>query len=113
MKPVLLEQRGGIFDMTTRPVFLSDSHATLIVTYAIAALLAACVLGACSDKSRAPSEAKKNAPAVPVLIGQVVEKSMPLRLHAIGNVETVASVAVKSRVDGQIIATPLHDGQDL
>src|SRR5579859_1036636 len=38
---------------------------------------------------------------------------MPLRLHAIGNVETVASVAVKSRVDGQIIATPLHDGQDL
>jgi len=95
--------------MTTRRVFRPDSHATLMVSVA----LAACMLGACSDKSGAPADAKKAAPAVPVLIGQVVEKSMPMRLHAIGNVETVASVAVKSRVDGQIIATPVHDGQDL
>ncbi len=99
--------------MTTRPVFPADSHATLLVSVAIPALLAACLLGACSDKSGAQANAKKAAPAVPVLTGQVVEKSMPLRLHAIGNVETVASVAVKSRVDGQITATPLHDGQDL
>ena len=99
--------------MTTRPVFPADSHANLLVSVAIPALLAACMLGACSDKSGAQANAKKAAPAVPVLTGQVVEKSMPLRLHAIGNVETVASVAVKSRVDGQITATPLHDGQDI
>ncbi len=72
------------------------------------------MLGACSDKSGgAQAEAKKAVPTVPVLIGKVVEKSMPLRLHAIGNVETVASVAVKSRVDGQIIVTHVRDGQDL
>jgi multidrug efflux system membrane fusion protein len=71
------------------------------------------MLNACSDKNGAQAEAKKSVPTVPVLTGQVIEKSMPLRLHAIGNVETVASVAVKSRVDGQIVATHVRDGQDL
>jgi multidrug efflux system membrane fusion protein len=78
------------------------------------ALLAACMLNACSDKGgNAQANAKKTEPTVPVLTGRVVEKSMPLRLHAIGNVETVASVAVKARVDGQILAALVHDGQDL
>ncbi|MBI3529072.1 MAG: efflux RND transporter periplasmic adaptor subunit [Betaproteobacteria bacterium] len=100
--------------MTTRPVFRPASNATRILSVAFPALLAASMLGACSDKGGgAQAEAKKTVPTVPVLTGQVVEKSMPLRLHAIGNVETVASVAVKSRVDGQIIATPVRDGQDL
>jgi multidrug efflux system membrane fusion protein len=98
----------------TRPVFRPDSNANRFLPIAVPVLLAACMLGACSDKGGgAQAEAKKSAPTVPVLIGKVVEKSMPLRLHAIGNVETVASVAVKSRVDGQIIATQVRDGQDL
>jgi len=80
---------------------------------ALPAVLALCLLAGCSDKSGAQAEAKKSAPTMPVLVGLVSEKSMPLRLHAIGNVETVASVAVKSRVDGQIIATHVSDGQDL
>lgn len=81
---------------------------------ALCALVAAALLGACSDKSGgAQAEARKSAPPVPVLTGRVIEKSMPLRLHAIGNVETMASVAIKSRVDGQIIAAPVRDGQDL
>ncbi|HEX4986229.1 MAG TPA: efflux RND transporter periplasmic adaptor subunit [Burkholderiales bacterium] len=80
----------------------------------VAALAAACTLMGCSDKNGAKVEAAKKAPpAVPVLTGQVVEKSVPLRLHAIGNVETIASVAVKARVDGQIIAAPVRDGQDV
>ena len=77
-------------------------------------LVVACTAGGCSDKSNAQADtAKKGPPPVPVLTGQAVEKSMPLRLHAIGNVETVASVAVKARVDGQILSSPVRDGQDL
>ena len=97
--------------MKTRPV-ISPAGAR-IATVTIVALLAACTLGACSDKSGAQAEAKKSVPTVPVLTGQAVEKSMPLRLHAIGNVETVATVSVKSRVDGQIVTTHVRDGQDL
>jgi multidrug efflux system membrane fusion protein len=103
-----------MFNVTTRPGFRLNCDATRILSVAVPALLAACMLGACSDKGGgAQAEARKSVPAVPVLTGQAVEKSMPLRLHAIGNVETVASVAVKSRVDGQIIATHVRDGQDL
>jgi len=104
----------GNINVTIRPVLRPASNPTRILAVAVPALLAACMLGACSDKSGgAQAEAKKAVPTVPVLIGKVVEKSMPLRLHAIGNVETVASVAVKSRVDGQIIVTHVRDGQDL
>jgi multidrug efflux system membrane fusion protein len=103
-----------MFNVTTRPGFRLNCDATRILSVAVPALLAACMLGACSDKGGgAQADARKSVPAVPVLTGQAVEKSMPLRLHAIGNVETVASVAVKSRVDGQIIATHVRDGQDL
>ncbi|HEY5930497.1 MAG TPA: efflux RND transporter periplasmic adaptor subunit [Burkholderiales bacterium] len=79
----------------------------------VAVLLAACTLAACSDKNGAQAEAKKSPPSVPVLVAQVVEKRMPLRLHAIGNVETIASVAVKARVDGQITHVHVRDGQDV
>ena len=79
----------------------------------VAVLLAACTLCACSDKNGAQAEAKKSPPSVPVLVAQVVEKRMPLRLHAIGNVETIASVAVKARVDGQITHVHVRDGQDV
>jgi multidrug efflux system membrane fusion protein len=100
--------------VTTRPILRPASNAARILAVTVPALLATCMLGACSDKSGgAQAEAKKAVPTVPVLIGKVVEKSMPLRLHAIGNVETVASVAVKSRVDAQIIVTHVRDGQDL
>jgi len=77
------------------------------------AALAACALAGCSDKNNAQAEAKKSPPAIPVLVAQAVEKRMPLRLHAIGNVETVASVAVKARVDGQIFRAFVRDGQDV
>jgi multidrug efflux system membrane fusion protein len=79
----------------------------------VPALLAALMLNACSDKNGAQAEAKKTPPSVPVLVAQAVEKRMPMRLHAIGNVETIASVAVKARVDGQIIKVHVRDGQDV
>lgn len=77
------------------------------------AMIAACALAGCSDKNGAQAEAGKAPPAVPVLVAQVIEKRMPLRLHAIGNVETIASVAIKARVDGQIMRVHVRDGQDV
>jgi multidrug efflux system membrane fusion protein len=77
------------------------------------AVLAAFVLAGCGDKVAAPLEAKKSAPAVPVLTATVAEKRMPVRLHAIGTVEPVASVAIKARVDGLITKVYVRDGQDV
>ena len=77
------------------------------------AALAACSLAGCGDKGAAPPDAKKSAPAVPVLTATVTEKRVPVRLHAIGTVEPVASVAIKARVDGLITRAYVRDGQDV
>jgi multidrug efflux system membrane fusion protein len=52
----------------------------------------------------------KAPPPVPITTGQVVVKSMPVRLAAVGNVEPYTSVALKARVDGQIMAVRFKDG---
>ena len=42
------------------------------------AALAACMLAGCGDKGTAPADAKKSAPAVPVLTATVAEKRLGL-----------------------------------
>lgn len=95
--------------ITSRPLLPASRFARAVAL----AALAACVQAGCGDKGAAPPDAKESPPAVPVLTGQVVEKSMPLRLHAIGNVEPVASVAIKARVDALITRVHVRDGQDV
>jgi membrane fusion protein, multidrug efflux system len=58
-----------------------------------------------------PARGASVAPAVPVVIAPVARKSMPVRIEAIGTVQPVATVAVKSRVDGQIAEVKISDGQ--
>ena len=63
-------------------------------------------------KAAEPPRTAQNAPpAVPVLIAPVTRKPMPVRLDAIGTVQPIANVAVKSRVDGQIAEVKISDGQ--
>jgi len=51
--------------------------------------------------------------AVPVAVAAALQQSIPVRLHAIGNVEPFATVAVKARVDGQIVAMNFREGQEV
>lgn len=82
-------------------------------TAAAAGLLAAVLsLGGCSDKAASQPKAKASAP-VPVVIGTVTRKTMPVQLKAIGAVEAYATVAVKARVDGQIVQAHFKEGQDV
>jgi membrane fusion protein, multidrug efflux system len=50
-------------------------------------------------------------PPVPVVVAVARKQPMPVEFGAIGTVQTIASVAVKSRVDGQIVEVPVKDGQ--
>src|SRR5579872_4681565 len=58
--------------------------------------------------AQAPAPA---APGEPVLVTPAVRQTVPLRLEAIANVQSISSVAIKSRLDAQISATKVHDGQ--
>ena len=81
----------------------------------LAVVLAAGALVAyLSTDSRAREKpAAKGPPAAPVAVAPALQQSVPMRLQAIGNVEAYTSVAVKSRVDGQILEVHFREGQEV
>jgi multidrug efflux system membrane fusion protein len=53
----------------------------------------------------------KEGPAVPVTVAPVTQETVAVGLQAIGNVEAYQTVAVKARVDGQIVTVSFREGQ--
>src|SRR5438309_1735641 len=53
----------------------------------------------------------KGPPAVPVTVALVAQETVPIELRAIGNVEAYSTVALKARVDGQIVEVNFREGQ--
>lgn len=86
-----------------------------VQTLIIAGILA--LASACSQDS-APTPSKKGSGQVvnkaqekiPVVVDTVKRKTIPLRLEAIGNVEAFTTVAVKSRVEGQLLNVAFKEG---
>ena len=50
---------------------------------------------------------------MPVVVASVVRKPMPVLINAIGTVQPIATVVVKSRIDGQIVKVNVQDGQEV
>ena len=78
------------------------------------AVLAAAGLGTyfvADGRAREGRKAAKGPPAVPVTVAAAKQETVPVRLAAIGNVEAFSTVAVKARVDGQIVTVNIRDGQ--
>jgi len=73
--------------------------------------LAALLPGAACNDNAATRVPAPSAP--PVVVGQAVRRTVPVSLHAIGNVESLASVAIRSRVAGQILSVHIGDGADV
>ncbi len=53
---------------------------------------------------------KRGPQSVPVTAAMVVEQDMPIILSAAGSVEALASVSVRTRVDGQIVSVGFKEG---
>ena len=66
-----------------------------------------------SDSRAREKPAAKGPPAALVAVAPALQQSVPMRLQAIGNVEAYSSVAVKSRVDGQILEVQFREGQEV
>jgi multidrug efflux system membrane fusion protein len=88
-----------------------------LIAGAVLAALAAGGIGAYfSIDSRArerAKDAKKGPPAVAVTVAAVLQETVPVRLNAIGNVEAYSSVAVRARVDGQIVEVKFREGEQV
>jgi multidrug efflux system membrane fusion protein len=57
-----------------------------------------------------PGGAAAGPPPAPVIAGQVVRKTVPLRLRTIGRVEPIATVAVRARVGGELTTVWFTEG---
>jgi multidrug efflux system membrane fusion protein len=51
--------------------------------------------------------------AVPVSVAVVQEKAAPVQIRTVGRIQTLASVAVRSRIDGVISSVTVADGQEV
>src|SRR5438093_192279 len=81
------------------------------LTTAAWALGALWLLAACSDN--AAGKARVQLPPVPVSLGDVVEKSIPVQLTAVGNAQPYTSVGIKSQINGQLVEVRFKEGQDV
>jgi membrane fusion protein, multidrug efflux system len=85
----------------------------LVWAIAFPAALAAFSVSTPFSLAPALAQAPSGRPAgvVPVRIATAAQKSIPVQLDTIGTVQTIASVAIKSRIDAVIDQVQVQDGQ--
>jgi membrane fusion protein, multidrug efflux system len=97
-------QAGGrVFIRTLKRIF----HKNVAAAPPAIAIVALLFIAGCS-KGEAPGPMAR--PPSPVLVAKAVARTVPNQLHEIGNVEAFATVNIKSRVEGELIAIHFHEG---
>jgi membrane fusion protein, multidrug efflux system len=80
-------------------------NVTLCVVGMLMLLVSAC--------SEGKTEPPKVNPVVPVTMAAVTQKTIPVHLTAIGNVEAYSTVAIKARVGGELVQVNFKEGQEV
>ena len=83
--------------------------ASAVVVAAVAVVLAGYYTK--DFRAKEASKGTKGPPAVQVTVTPALQEAVPIRVLAIGNVEAYQTVALKARVDGQIVAVNFKEGQ--
>jgi membrane fusion protein, multidrug efflux system len=63
--------------------------------------------------SRGSDQRYEGREAVPVLVAKAVQKTVAVKLHAIGRVEAYSTVDVKAQISGEVTEVHFHQGQDV
>lgn len=73
----------------------------------------AAVTGKASASTPAQTPKQQALPPVAVVTAPVARKAMPVKFETIGTVQPIATVSIRSRIDGQIVQVHIKDGQDV
>ena len=93
---------------------VTRSKKLLFSTLACAAVVAAALFALRGAEIRAQdAKPAKAAPAIPISVATVALQTVAMRIQAIGNVEAYSTVALKARVDGQIVEVNFKEGQEV
>ncbi|HKD45688.1 MAG TPA: efflux RND transporter periplasmic adaptor subunit [Candidatus Angelobacter sp.] len=79
------------------------------VKLSILALLLLALLAGCSRGGDVQA-ARPQPMGAPVTVAEVVSRTMPVELLAIGNVEAISSVTIKAQISGQLVAVNFKEG---
>ncbi|MFZ3137499.1 MAG: efflux RND transporter periplasmic adaptor subunit [Thermodesulfovibrionales bacterium] len=93
--------------MMTKPLRLIKTES--IITCFIFCILLPAFFSACSGK---PAQAPPKPP-VPVTAATVIQKTVPVQINTIGNVEAYSTVSVKSQIGGILNHVHFREGQDV
>ena len=66
-------------------------------------------LAACSGGRSEPPKVR----TVPVTAGTVMQRTVPVQVRAVGNIEAYSTVSVKSQIGGELIRVHFKEGQDV
>ena len=99
--------------LAPRPGAMSTQKKLFSGIFVIAVLAVAAFVALQANRGSRADTQKAAAAAVPVSTAAVARKTVPVRLYAIGNVEPYTSVAVKARVDGQIVSVHFKEGDEV
>jgi multidrug efflux system membrane fusion protein len=96
----------------------SRSTKRIFFTFALVVVLAAggaaTYLIKDSRAKETPAKGAGKPPAsVPVMVAAVNQQTLAVRVQAIGNVEAYTTVAVKARIDGQILDVHFQEGKEV
>jgi len=91
------------------------SHLLVSLSIALASLMAvSCSRGAASSSNTPAGGGRGGAAApVPVTVGTVVQKPMPIEIKVIGTAEAHQTVAVRAQVTGQLTSVNFKEGDDV
>ncbi len=82
------------------------AHRSLRTMVIFPALVLALVVSGCGGSSTT----QRGAQPVPVTVAMVDQKTMPITIRAIGNVEAIETVAMKARIGGELLRIPFREG---
>lgn len=78
-------------------------------------LIVLIALSACSEtttRSQESAQTEINS-AVPVTVAAAIEKDVPIRIDAIGNVQAYSTVEIKPQIDGKLARAYFREGDDV
>jgi multidrug efflux system membrane fusion protein len=82
-------------------------HPLFIVVFGL--LLLTIFSSACSNEK----QGKPVSAPIPVTVSTVIQKTVPVQLRAIGNVQAYSTVTVKSKIGGELVRVHFKEGQDV
>jgi multidrug efflux system membrane fusion protein len=97
----------------TEPCARAGKRSVLKALAITATLITGALLLIFMTRSEGTPQLEKPAAFVPVKVAVAEQRPVPVQLQAVGTVEAFATVSIKSRVDGQLVAVHFREGQDV